>query len=53
MEIKDMNNAQLQRYRICTERQIKNLQSTLKQIKDEEEKRFDNGTLIDPKEEII
>lgn len=51
MEINEMSNTELQRHRICTEREMKILQSTIKQIKEEEEKRFDNGTLIDEKED--
>lgn len=52
MEIKDMTNAELQRHRICTERQIKNMQSTIYQIKAEEERRFEAGILTDKEEEF-
>lgn len=51
MDIKDMSNAQLQRHRICAERELKTIQSTIKQLKDEEEKRYDDGKLSDKSEE--
>ena len=51
MEIKEMSNTQLFRHLICEEREIKTHQSTIKQIKDEINTRFDNGTLVEGKEE--
>ena len=51
MNIKEMTNTQLFRNLICEEREIKIHQSTIKQIKDEISTRFDNGTLIEGKEE--
>lgn len=46
-----MSNDYLTRWLLCEEREIKTKQSTIKQIKDELNKRFDNGTLIEGKEE--
>ena len=48
MEIKDMSNEYLMRLLIG---EIKIHQSTVKQIEDELNKRFDNGTLVERKEE--
>ena len=36
---------------LCEEREIKNIQSIIKQCKDELNKRYDEGTLIDEEEE--
>lgn len=47
MEIKDMTNVQLLREEEFVERQIKNLMSIQKQIKEERSKRFDKGELSD------
>lgn len=47
MTIKEMNNEQLMRNYICTKREMKTLQSTIKQIEDELNKRFDMGNLIE------
>jgi len=49
--IKEMSNEQLMRYYICTKRELKTLQSTLKQQEDELNRRFDNGTLIQERED--
>ncbi len=51
MTINEMTNEQLMRYYICTKRQLKDLQLTVKQYEDELNRRFDNGDLIDRKEE--
>ena len=51
MEIKEMSNEQLIRYYVCTKRELKTMQSTIKQYEDELNKRFDNGTLAERKEE--
>ena len=51
MTIKEMSNEQLMRYYICTKRELKTLQSTLKQQEDELNRRFDNGTLIQERED--
>ena len=51
IEIKEMSNTQLFRHLICEEREIKTHQSTIKQIKDEINTRFDNGTLVEGKDE--
>ena len=51
MEIKEMSNEKLMRLLLCEKREIKTHQSTVKQIEDELNKRFDNGTLIEGKEE--
>ena len=51
MEIKEMSNDYLMRLLICEKREIKTHQSTIKQIEDELNKRFDNGTLVERKEE--
>lgn len=45
MEIKDMSNETLLRYYICTKRQLKTLQSEIKQMETELDNRYDNGTL--------
>ncbi len=50
MEIKDMSNEYLMRLLIGEKREIKIHQSTVKQIEDELNKRFDNGTLVERKE---
>ena len=46
-----MSNEQLMRYYVCTKKQMKDLQFTLKQYEDELNKRFDNGFLVERKEE--
>ena len=46
-----MTNERLERERIFIKREIKIKQSILKQIEDELERRFDNGTLVEGKEE--
>ena len=51
MEIKEMSNEYLMRFLLVEKRQIKTHQSTIKQIEDELNKRFDNGTLVERKEE--
>lgn len=51
MEIKELSNDYLMRLLICEKREIKTHQSTIKQIEDELNKRFDNGTLVEGKEE--
>lgn len=45
MEIKEMSIYRLEREKISIKRQIKTLSSTIKQIDDELEKRFDKGEL--------
>lgn len=50
MTIPEMSNEQLVRYYICTKRELKNIQSTIKQQEDELNKRFDNGKLVEEKE---
>lgn len=45
MEIKEMSIYRLEREKISLKRQIKTLSSTIKQIDDELEKRFDKGEL--------
>lgn len=45
MEIKEMSIYRLEREKISIKRQIKTLMSTIKQIDDELEKRFDKGEL--------
>lgn len=45
MEIKEMSIYRLEREKISLKRQIKTLNSTIKQIDDELEKRFDKGEL--------
>ena len=47
MTIKEMNNEQLMRNYIGTKRELKTLQSIIKQIEDELNKRFDNGKLVE------
>lgn len=51
MTVKEMSNCYLMRYIICKEREIKTYQSALKEAKDELNKRFDEGTLVEGKEE--
>ena len=51
MEIREMTNEQLIRTLICEKREIKTHQSTTKQIEDELNKRFDEGILVEGKEE--
>lgn len=51
MEIREMSNEYLMRCLICEKREIKTHQSTIKQIEDELNRRFDNGTLVERKEE--
>ncbi len=45
MEFKDMSNETLLRHYICAKRQLKTLQSQVKQIETELDNRYDNGTL--------
>lgn len=45
MKIKEMSIYRLEREKISLKRQIKTLSSTIKQIDDELEKRFDKGEL--------
>ncbi len=51
MKISEMSNEHLMRTLLCEKREIKTHQSTIKQIEDELNKRFDNGTLVEGKEE--
>lgn len=51
MKINEMTNSQLYRNLIGEKRELKTHQSTIKQIEEELERRFDNGTLIEGKEE--
>lgn len=46
MNFKKMSNEYLMRFYICTKREMKTTQSTLKQIEDELNERFDKGKLI-------
>lgn len=45
MTINEMSNEYLMRLYVCTKRELKNTQSTLKQIEDELSKRFDEGKI--------
>lgn len=45
MKISEMDNETLFRYYICAERELKNKQSEIKQIKEELDNRYNNGTL--------
>lgn len=45
MTISEMTNEQLMRYYVCAKRELKNMQSTIKQYEDELNKRFDTGKL--------
>lgn len=51
MIIKEMSNEHLMRFYICTKRELKTTQSTLKQIEEELDKRFDTQKLIDKESE--
>lgn len=46
MTYKEMDNEMLMRYYICSKRELKTLQSTIKQQEEELNKRFDTGELI-------
>lgn len=46
-----MTNEQLIRTLICEKREIKTHQSTIKQIEDELNKRFDEGILVERRKE--
>ena len=51
MTIKEMSNEQLFRYYICAKKELKTMQSTIRQYEDELNKRFDNQELVERKEE--
>lgn len=46
MEIKEMDNETLMRNYICTKRQMKTIQSEIKQYETELDNRFDNQKLV-------
>ena len=50
MTIKEMSNEYLMRFYICTKREMKTILSTIKQIEEELDKRFDTQKLIEKKE---
>ena len=49
MELKEMSTNKLIRVKICTLREIKTMQSVVKQIDTELEKRYDEGQLGEDK----
>ena len=51
MTIKEMSNEYLMRLYICTKRELKTTQSTLKQIEEELDKRFDAQKLTEKESE--
>ena len=51
MTIKEMSNEYLMRFYIATKRELKTTQSTLKQIEEELDKRFDAQKLIEKESE--
>lgn len=51
MTIKEMDNAYLVRFYISKKRELKTLQSTIKQIEAELDERFDKGKIINTEEE--
>ncbi len=50
MTFKEMDNETLMRYHINYKRQIKTIQSSIKQIENELEERYDKGILINKEE---
>lgn len=50
MTFKEMDNETLIRYQINYKRQLKTMQSTIKQIENELEERYDRGSLINKEE---
>jgi hypothetical protein len=49
MELREMSTNKLIRVKICTLREIKTMQSVIKQIDTELEKRYDDGNLGEDK----